>query len=235
MNKRFNKYLLLLFGFVTLSGYSQDEASISISDSLYREDQFYLGITYNLSTLVPSGVNELGISGGLQLGYLRDMPINERRNVAVGIGAGLSIDQYGQNLLIEKGPTGESIFTVIEDTDLVSYNRLSTIVLEAPLEFRWRGSTPSIYKFWRVYSGIRFGYVISHKASFKDANTRIKITDIPELNKFRMVATLGVGYSTFNFHVQYGINPMFSDSAMTDTGEQVGFFPLKLGFILYIL
>ncbi len=235
MIKRFNKYLLLLFGLLTLSGYSQDELAISVEDSLYREDQFYFGITYNIGTSAPSGVSALGVSGGLQLGFLRDMPVNARRNVAVAIGAGISIDQYGQNLLIDKGPTGETIFSVIENTNSISYNRLSTIVIEAPVELRWRGSTPSIYKFWRVYSGVRFGYVISHKANYKGPDTRIKITDIPELEKFRMTATLGVGYSTFNFHVQYGINPMFSDSAKTDTGEPVDFFPLKLGFILYIL
>lgn len=235
MLKPFNKYILLLFGLLTLSGYSQDEEIISVIDSLYREDQFYFGITYNLSTSMPSGVNELGISGGLQLGFIRDMPVNKRRNIAVGIGAGISIDQYGQNLLIDIDPNGNSVFSVIENTNSIIYNRLSTIVFEAPLELRWRGSTPSIYKFWRVYSGIRFGYVISHKASFKDFNTRIKITDIPEFEKFRITATLGVGYSTFNFHVQYGINPMFTNSAMTDTGEQVDFFPLKLGFILYML
>lgn len=235
MLKLFSKYILFLFGLLTLSGYSQDEETISVIDSLYREDQFYFGITYNLSTSVPKGVNPLGISGGLQLGFIRDMPVNKRRNIALGIGAGLSFDQYGQNLLIDSDPNGNSTFSVIENTNSVSYNRLSTIVFEAPVELRWRGSTPSIYKFWRVYSGIRFGYVVSHKAAYKDSNTRIKINDISELEKFRMTATLGVGYSTFNFQVQYGINSLFSDSAITDTGERVNFFPLKLGFILYIL
>jgi len=235
MIRPFNKYLILLFGLLSLSGYSQDETTIAVEDSLYREDQFYFGITYNIASSAPSGVSTLGISGGLQLGFLRDMPVNARRNVAVAIGAGISIDQYGQNLLIDKAPTGESIFSVIENTNSISYNRLSTIVIEAPVELRWRGSTPSIYKFWRVYSGIRFGYVISHKAVYKDPNTRIRISDIPELDKFRMTATLGIGYSTFNFQVQYGINPLFSDSAITGTGEQVEFIPLKLGFILYIL
>jgi hypothetical protein len=235
MIKTFYKYVLILMGLFAVSGYSQDESTNLVVDSLYREDQFYFGITYNINTSVPSGVSALGISGGLQLGYLRDMPINKQRNIAIGIGAGISIDQYGQNLLIEKGTTGKSIFSVINNTSSVSYNRLSAIVVEAPIELRWRGSTPSIYKFWRIYSGMRFGYVISHKAAYKDTDTRIKITDISELEKFRMTATLGIGYSTFNFHVQYGINPLFSDSAKTDTGEQVDFFPLKLGFIMYIL
>ena len=47
-----------------------------------------------------SGVKSRGLSGGIQFGYLRDMPINERRNVAIAIGLGLSFDQFGQNLFI---------------------------------------------------------------------------------------------------------------------------------------
>ena len=235
MIKPFSKYLIVILGLLSLTSHSQDEAAISLTDSLYREDQFYFGITYNISSSVPSGINPLGVSGGFQLGYLRDMTVKDRRNIAVVIGAGISIDQYGQNLLIDNNPNGGSTFSVIEDTNMVSYNRLSTIVFEAPIEFRWRGSTPSVYKFWRVYTGIRFGYVISHKAVYKDPVNKIKITDIPELEKFRMTATLGLGYSTFNFHVQYSINPLFSDLAKTNTGEQVAFIPLKLGFILYIL
>ena len=229
------RYSFIVFGLLSLSGYSQEDKSITVIDSLYREDQFYFGITYNLSNSTPTGVNPLGVSGGLQVGFIRDMPVNNQRNIAIGIGAGFSIDQFGQNLLIEKGPNGEGIYSVIDDTNLVSYNRLSTFVVEAPIELRWRGSTPTSYKFWRVYGGMRFGYVMAHKAVFKDPNTKIKLTDISELEKFRMTAAIGVGYSTFNFHVQYGINPLFSDSARTDTGEQVGFYPLKLGFILYIL
>ena len=94
-----------------------------VVDSLYREDQFYFGITYNINTSVPSGVSALGISGGLQLGYLRDMPINKQRNIAIGIGAGISIDQYGQNLLIEKGTTGMfmSEYEDVEESPFTNY------------------------------------------------------------------------------------------------------------------
>ena len=37
-------------------------------DSLYREDQFYIGITYNLLLNTPPGVRSRGLSGGIQGG-----------------------------------------------------------------------------------------------------------------------------------------------------------------------
>lgn len=228
-------YILFILGLFVLEGFAQDIVQKKETDSLYREDQFYFGVTYNIVTSVPNGVNKLGISGGLQVGYLRDMPINKRRNIAIGLGAGLSIDQYGQNLLIARNPSGDTSFSIIDDTNEISYNRLNTFVVEAPLEFRWRSSTPESYKFWRIHSGIRIGYVFHHKASFKESGVKITSKDIPELEKLRLGATLGLGYSTFNFYVYYSINPMFVDHTLADTGEKVDFRPIKLGLILYIL
>ena len=108
-----NLLLMILIGIFSIEGFTQNIIPKTETDSLYREDQFYFGVTYNLVTSVPGGVNKLGISGGLQVGYLRDMPINEQRNIAIAVGAGLSIDQYGQNLLIVKNPSGGTSFSII--------------------------------------------------------------------------------------------------------------------------
>ena len=32
-------------------------------------------------------------------------------------------------------------------------------MIEMPIEFRWRNSTASSYKFWRIYAGAKLGYV----------------------------------------------------------------------------
>jgi len=226
---------LFIIALIAIEGIAQDMVPKTETDSLYREDQFYFGVTYNVVTSLPNGVTNLGLSGGLQIGYLRDMPINKQRNVAIAVGAGVSIDQYGKNLLITKNPSGESTFSVIDNSDEVNYNRLYTFVVEAPIEFRWRNSTPETYKFWRVYSGIRVGYAFHHKTSYKKQGVKIKTKDIPEFEKLRLGATLGVGYSTFNFYVYYSINSLFENNTLTDMDEKVDFRPIKLGLILYIL
>jgi hypothetical protein len=231
----YQKALLgFFFCFPFAVSYSQENLEATV-DSLYREDQFYIGINYNLLANAPKDVSLRGFSGGLQLGYLRDMPINKRRNVAVAVGAGLTIDTYGQNLFIGEDPNEQSIFTVLQE-DEVSFdrNRLSVYVAEIPLEFRWRTSTPESYKFWRIHAGFRVGYAFFYKSKFKQTGNEVNQTNIEEFDPLRLTATLAFGYNTFNFFASYSVNPFF-DGAVTTEGEAVDLRTIKLGLIFYIL
>lgn len=207
----------------------------TIGDLNYREDQFYLGVTYNLLSNVPPAVNLRGLSGGIHFGFLRDMPINKRRNVAIAVGAGLSFDVYGNTLFIGETPEEETIFTILTTDDYIfDTNRFTTAVAEIPVEFRWRSSTPKKYGFWRVYAGFRLGYAYWYQAKFKQPENEVTQTDIPEFNQVRLAATLSFGYNKVNFYANYSINPFF-DGAVTTSGESVDFRTIKLGIIFYIL
>jgi hypothetical protein len=204
-------------------------------DSLYREDQFYIGVTYNLILNVPSGVNLRGLSAGVQVGFVRDMPINKRRNIAIAVGAGIAYDQFGENLFIGETTNEKTIFRVLDERDVdFTRNRFNMALVEAPIEFRWRSSTPTNYRFWRVYAGLRVGYAYWYKATFKQDNNSVNQTKIPEFDPLRLSATLSFGYNTFNFFASYTINPFFKD-AVTENGEKVDFRALKVGLMFYIL
>ncbi|MGB3342565.1 MAG: porin family protein [Aequorivita sp.] len=227
---------LIILVSVPLFGQNQSQDSIRHHsvDSLYREDQIYIGVTYNLLLDMPSGARARGVSGGLQAGFVRDMPINKRRNISVAVGGGLAYDYFGQNLFIGENPDGTSIFKVLDSDMDYDRNRLGMAIIEAPIEFRWRTSTPTEYRFWRVYTGIRVGYAFYHKTSFKaDGNTQTR-SAIPEFQPLRLSANLSFGYNTFNFFASYSINPFFKD-AYTDEGEKVEFRTLKVGLMFYIL
>ena len=226
---------LFFFILTAIGGIAQDTITSLTEDTKYREDQFYFGATYNLLSSVPSGVKIRGLSGGFQLGYLRDMPINKQRNIAIAIGAGFAYDVYGQNLFIGETEDEKTVFTVL-DNDEVNFNRnsFSTTAIEIPLEFRWRSSTASSYRFWRVYGGVRAGYVYWYKATFKGDGNSVNQTDIPEFNKLSLGATLSFGYNTFNFFVYYSINPFFKDSVTKDA-EPFKFRTIKVGLLFYIL
>lgn len=212
----------------------QDSIRHQSVDSLYREDQIYIGVTYNLLFNMPSGAKARGVSGGIQAGFVRDMPINKRRNFSVAVGAGLAYDYFGQNLFIGENPDGATIFKVLDSDSDYDRNRLGMATIEAPIEFRWRTSTPTEYRFWRVYTGVRVGYAFLHKASFKENGHTQTNTKITEFEPLRLSATLGFGYNTFNFFAAYSINPFFKD-AFTDEGEKVDFRTLKVGLMFYIL
>jgi len=230
------KYLYIISVlFFSMKSVAQDTIPEPKGDSIYREDQFYIGVSYNMFSSIPNGVSSEGISGGINLGFLRDMPINKRRSLAFAVGLGFSFDQFGQNLLINENESGETSFTILNNGEDFKYNRFSLFVVEAPIEFRWRNSTASNYKFWRAYAGFRLGYTLWHKSAFENSTIKITNSNISEFEKLRMAASISVGYSKFNLFVQYNINPFFNDDAVTEDGQQVNFNGIKLGLIFYIL
>lgn len=227
-------FFAVLLGIVPGSSFAQDTISKVAVDSLYREDQFYFGLSYNLPLNMPSGVSPRGLSGGIQFGFVRDMPINQQRNLAIAVGAGLAFDQFGQNLFIGESAADETIFRVLDGNVDFTRNRFNMAIIEAPIEFRWRTSTPSTYKFWRVYTGVRVGYAFWYKSTFKQPDNSVKQTKIPEFDPLRLSATLSVGYSTFNLFASYSINPFFKNAETTE-GNPVEFRTLKFGLMFYIL
>ena len=229
---RYAVYLLFLF-FYSLT-LAQELIPQSKDDLCYREDQFYIGVSYNVFAFTPSGMNPEGISAGFQFGFLRDFPINKRRNLAIAIGAGFSYDQFGQNLFINENEKGATSFEILASNQDFLRNRLSLSVVEAPIEFRWRSSTPSNYKFWRVYAGFRLGYTVWNQSSLKRFDETVKIQNITELEKLRMGASLSLGYNKFNLFAYYSINPFFNEDAVTNDGQKVNFHGIKMGLIFYI-
>ncbi|WP_373057699.1 porin family protein [Zunongwangia sp. H14] len=204
-----------------------------VVDSLYREDQFYVGFTFNLLTNKPDEISQSGFSGGFQAGFTRDFPLNKRRNVAIGAGLGWAINSYGQNLFIGEEESGESIFRALDEDISYDTNRFTTQAVEAPLEFRWRTSTATTYRFWRIYTGVRLGYIYHFRSNFVQNNNQVKQTEVPELERFRLGATFTFGYNTFNFHFYYSLNPFFADASLQD--QNVGLSTLKMGLMFYIL
>ena len=200
-------------------------------DSLYREDQFYLSVTYNALINLPNNVSQNSFSTGVHLGAIRDFPLNKRRNIALALGLGYSFNFFNQNIRISgSNPT---TYTTIEDSNY-SKNNFSQHFLEAPLEFRWRTSKADSYKFWRVYTGLKLGYLIASKSVFDDGSTLESQRNLKDLNRLQYGLTLSVGYNTWNGYIYYGLNPVF-DHVSTTSLQPIEMSVLKVGLIFYIL
>jgi hypothetical protein len=200
-------------------------------DSLYREDQFYLSVTYNALINLPNNVSQNSFSTGVHLGAIRDFPLNKRRNIALALGLGYSFNSFNQNIRISgSNPT---TYTKIEDSNY-SKNNFSQHFLEAPLEFRWRTSKADSYKFWRVYTGLKLGYLIASKSVFDDGSTLESQRNLKDLNRLQYGLTLSVGYNTWNGYIYYGLNPVFDSVSTTDL-QPIDMTALKIGLIFYIL
>jgi len=214
---------------------SDDLSNYQIAvDSLYREDQVYVGLTFNLLSNQPSGFEQNGLSAGIQAGFIRDMPINKRRNKAIGIGLGIAIETYNQNLFIGETSSSNVEYEIIDDNLNEDINRFSSYTLELPIEYRWRTSTATDYAFWRVHAGLRLGYVISLFSTFEDQGEQIRVNALSETNRFQYGPTFSFGYGAFNFQAYYGLNSLFDEDAIVD-GENVNLQTLRLGIIFYLL
>lgn len=226
---RFYLFLMFFCNFF-LAAYSQSNTVVEL-DSLYREDQIYIGVTYNALINLPSGASQNSFSTGFHLGIIRDFPINKRRNVAIGLGLGYSINTFIQNIRISE--TSPPNYTILEGIDY-SKNNFSQHLLEVPFELRWRTSNPETYKFWRVYTGIKLGYLLASKSVYKGAPGNETYTSLNGLNTWQYGLTLSVGYNTWNGYIYYGLNPIF-DSISSTNGQSIDMSALKIGLIFYIL
>ncbi len=212
--------------------FSQEESAKKV-DSLYKEDQFYIGVTYNLLGNKPSDLSQSGFSSGIHFGFIKDMPINEKRNVAIGIGLGYSMNSYNQNMQVQELGDGSYSYAIL-DGDTYSKNRFASHLIELPIEFRWRTSTPTEFKFWRIYTGFKIGYNVLNASKFNGDSGAYKLTNIDDFNKVEYGLTLSAGYNTWNIYFYYGLNPIFSDNAVLD-GEIIDMNAIKVGLMFYIL
>ena len=224
-------YLFILF--VCTSVFAQDTIpNFSAIDSLYREDQFYLGVTYNLLQNRNDGIRQNKISYGITTGILRDMPINARRNVSIAAGLGYSFQNYSQNILVSKNADAFS-YSTIDPAAPFSKNKIQTHLVEVPIEFRWRTSNAESHKFWRVYTGFKVGYVFYDVSKYNGSQGTFVYKRNPDISAIQYTVYTALGYNTWNFNVSYGLNPVFSSGTLN--GNPIELTALSLGLLFYIL
>lgn len=228
-----NTYFIILFILSFKMAFSQETES-KVLDSLYKEDQFYIGITYNLLGKIPSNLSQNGFSTGFHLGFIKDMPINKNRNIAFGIGIGYSANSFNQNLLVSKNSIGDFEYSILSDSDTYSKNKFSMHLIELPIEFRWRTSTAKNYDFWRIYTGFKLGYLLAHTTKHIGNLGALKYNNVKDINNIQYGLTLSVGYNTWNLHLYYALNPIFSSDAKLD-GAKINMNAIKVGLMFYIL
>jgi hypothetical protein len=227
-----NKSILIsILFFTTFQTYSQEiKDSLSV-DTNYLEDQIYLGVTYNVLRKQPADFSQNGLSGGLSLGFIKDIPLNDDRNFGLGIGLGYAYNAYIQNLKISS-ISNMNLFEVADASNF-NTNRFLTHSLEMPLELRWRTSKATKYNFWRIYAGAKIGYVFANSSKFSDETSVSKLKSINEIQKFQYGLTFNTGYNTFNLSLYYGLNPLFKDAKIGS--EQIDLKQFNIGLMFYIL
>jgi Outer membrane protein beta-barrel domain len=210
---------------------SEEAPKIKI-DSLYREDQFYFSFALNTLQNKPAGLTQDKFSAGFSAGFLRDFPINKNRTIAIAPGIGVAYNNYHQNLKITE--TNQiPLYSIIESDVEFDRNRFSQLLVEMPIELRWRTSTYESHKFWRVYAGFKVGYLLYDKSIFQDSSGTIVVTNNKDFNKFQYGTYISAGYNSINIFAYYGLNALFQN-AKTSTAT-IDMNALNVGIMFYIL
>ena len=211
-------FLLLL-----IAGFALAQSPV---DSLYREDQIYASIGYPLLINKTESLAQNKLSHSFSIGFIRDMPINRARNLAIGLGIGLNYNVIYTNLQFNDDMKS-SVFVA---SDLI--NQWSSLDAEIPLEFRWRTSTPSNYQFWRLYAGLVGHYSLAAKQSTRTATTE-SITSL-SVKKFRLAFRLSTGNNTWNLTYTHPIDSFFNFAKSTQNKSLRELKTAKLGLIFYV-
>ena len=207
------------------------EESVKI-DSLYREDQFYFALSYNSLVNRPTGVSQNKFSSGVSLGFLRDMPINANRTWAIATGLGFTYNNFNQNLIVNE-QNGVVNYQLIPADVRVDKNKFSQLSVDVPIELRWRTSTYESHKFWRIYTGLKFSYLLYDRSLFNGSPERIVVQNNSDFNALQYGVYLATGYNTVNLYMYYGLNPLFQKATLN--GASVNMRAFNLGIIFYIL
>jgi len=220
--------LICIFLFSILS-YSQ----IDEIDDKYREDQIYFGVFYNSLINSPTDFNQNKFSSSINLGFIRDIPLNKSRNFGIGLGLGYSNSSFHNNLKFSNSSNQLDV-KIISDLDSFTKNKWVLNELEFPFEIRWRTSTPENYKFWRIYFGLKTSYIFSSKVRYESSSNNQTIRDLP-FNNFQSGFTLNAGNNTWNLGVYLGLQPLFNKEFTKTHLNIKNLKQFKVGLSFYIL
>jgi hypothetical protein len=212
-----------LFLVLLISSCVKAQSDSTFVDDKYFEDQIYLNLTYISLLNTPPPISQSGFSFGLGGGFIKDLPVNSRRNVAFGVGLGYGFNNYYFNVRFENEDPNEDKTTL--------NSKIMLHVVELPLEFRFRTSTATRYKFWRLYPGFKISYAFAENLTLgKDAD--FEVEGVAQYNDFLYGLTFSAGYNKWNIHLYYGLNDLITNAEGNDYEFAITDF--RIGLVFYV-
>jgi len=105
-------------------------------------------------------------------------------------------------------------------------------MIEVPVQFRVRNSTPLKYKFFRFYPGLLFSYAFAQNHNLRQ-NEDFDVNEVIDINKFQYGINMSVGYNKWNFYIYYGLTDLFNETESNP--YKIEAREIKLGIAIYFL
>lgn len=215
-------YVVLFF---SLTSFAQDDVQEveQVFDEKYLEDQLYVSLSYQRLINLPLEIEQTGFSYSFSVGFIKDIPLNNKRNIGFGAGLGYNLNTHYFKVVKIERPEEENISTS---------NKVVLNMIEFPLEFRIRSSSPDKYNFWRFYPGIKFNYSFYNSSNIKQSED-FDVFDVIDINDFQYGVSMAAGYNKWNIYCYYGLSDLFNESE--SYRRAFGVNELKIGIIFYPL
>lgn len=194
----------------------KDESTKKILDP---KDRIIVDFNFDSFTHLPKGIAQKGYSLGGNVFLMWDYPFGYGP-LSVAFGAGFSTHDVHTNGKIIYSIDGK--YTSFEPiTTKFNTNKLSLNYIEVPVELRIR--TRGNHNF-KLSIGVKGGYAYNVHTKFEDADGKIKVYKIKNINPWRYGAVFRIGYDRYNIQAFYALSELF----LKGRGE-AGMFPFSVG------
>jgi len=213
--------LLILSSTVMAQDTKPQKQKIDLSNR--PNDHFMVQFGLANWTGLPDTINKQGFSKSFNVYFMYDFPFKTNPRLSIGIGPGISTDHivFNKTYIGLKETTTLLPFTNVSDTNHYKKNKLATVYLEAPVEFRYSSHPENGTGFkWAV--GLKVGTLLNaHTRNTKYENksgTAISTATMKEsskryFNKSRIAATARIGVGHISVFGSYALTPLIRDGA----------------------
>lgn len=142
---------------------------------------------------------------------------NRKHTAGLFTGVGIGWNNFSwKPVYTEYDPqTGNVINTLLPDSVLIKNSNMGLLYLQVPLMVEIR-PTRHMYIDLGVTGGLRFA--TWSKVKYADGKTlSLPMSDNPNINRFKLDASLRVGGRTFGFFINYAIVPLYKQYVMKNT------------------
>ncbi|MBI3519682.1 MAG: outer membrane beta-barrel protein [Bacteroidetes bacterium] len=172
-------------------------------------DRLILEVNYTNWKGAPKNITTDWKCIGFGFYTLFDKPI-KNSNFSFGYGLGFYFHNYSSNanFIYQLDSTNHHTTTVIQPKTIpYTANKYNERSVEIPLELRFRTKTPTIFK---MMLGVKVGYVMSNFKKSDDADGRIRVYNIKNVNPWRYGIVFRIGIEQVSLTASYYFSEVFT-------------------------
>jgi len=175
----------------------------------YPRDRMILDVGFERWDGAPDSYNERWYSNMVALTIFKEWA-SKKNGLSIAIGGDVSWHHYHSDLYWdEKGQ-----FNLREEG--YTKNKISTIYLDVPVEFRFRARRDKNGKYFRFYIGGKVGYNLKSWNTYITDDVKYKLYHSPGIQDFRYGVHARIGWSYVSVFAQYMVSPLYEEGSPVD-------------------